>query len=341
MMNFVALTVLASAPATPCLWDRDTLAVEAKGAPAMVEVLVGRFDRFPDEYYEVRLERLTKDLERQWKLADFDDAAVACDRLGRPSDAIEWMARKRAILDGADSPQPFHEYTYKANLGTFHIHRWLKTRDRSDLADAVRAEELIAAAIAQNPAAHFGREKYQLLAIRALLDPKEIEHVEDPTFLNHAVGGRVGYFTKKEMEEKGFGDAAVGVAGLIHLGAAWEAAPIWLALEQALHAREDAWLARLAALRVVELYDAVPARAPEGFNRKHFLDEGRALIYERQLRPLDQWYREARQAAEAWRVSRNEYLLARLKEGTHPDDDPDGFWKGWTDEHPLPAMPKK
>ena len=48
-----------------CLWDRDTLAEEAKGKASEVNVLIGWFDRYPAEYYELRLKRVRKTLKEQ------------------------------------------------------------------------------------------------------------------------------------------------------------------------------------------------------------------------------------------------------------------------------------
>src|SRR5688500_1406183 len=90
-----ALAALASA----CLWDRDTLGMEVKNFPGLAQVITGRFERNPPLYYEMRLARVTKEIARTpEKLELYDDAGVACDRLGRSDEAIAWMKRKREIL---------------------------------------------------------------------------------------------------------------------------------------------------------------------------------------------------------------------------------------------------
>ena len=111
-----------------CLWDRDTLAEEARGRGADVEVLVGWFDRYPDEYYRMRLERVKRELVTSpGDLALYDDAAVALDRLHRSDDAIAMMAGKKAVLDSLpdSDDKKEHQYRYLANLGTFYAHRWV------------------------------------------------------------------------------------------------------------------------------------------------------------------------------------------------------------------------
>ena len=39
-------------------------------------------------------------------LAAYDDAGVACDRLGRGDEAIAWMEKKRAQLEKLDASRP-------------------------------------------------------------------------------------------------------------------------------------------------------------------------------------------------------------------------------------------
>lgn len=339
------LAAPAPLPPVACLWDRDTLKAEVAGKEALLHVLVGRFDRYPARYYEMRLARVAAELEETpLELGLYDDAGVACDRLGRQDEAIGWMERKERTLDRlrAEQPEPdrhldHHAYTHLANLGTFHVHRWLKERGREDLADVRRARELIAAAIELNPRAHFGRERYQLLAIDALLEPPVArEGLEEPTFLSRAVGETIrARFSGKVLEEKGYGDAVEGIAGLVRLGAAWEAPSIWMALEQALLARHDSSLARLASLRVVELADAGRPPFP-GFDRERQLDEFRATLHDDQLDRLDRWYARSRRSVERWRAARLAYMAERFDMGQHPDTHP-GFWDAWEDEHPLPA----
>lgn len=92
--------ILISNQSFACLWDRDTLAEEAKGRPDLVRIVTGWFDRYPPRYYQMRLDRVAVDLKSApADLALHDDAAVACDRLGRPDEAIGWMARKKVVLD--------------------------------------------------------------------------------------------------------------------------------------------------------------------------------------------------------------------------------------------------
>ncbi len=135
-LTTIALLLAFPLTLAACLWDRDTPASEAKGLPEVVAVLAGRFPRNPPLYYEMRLERVTDHLKSDpADLAAYDDAGVACDRLGRGDEAIAWMDKKKHELDRRDPKSPDvkeHRYRYHANLGTFLVHRWAQSGPRSN-----------------------------------------------------------------------------------------------------------------------------------------------------------------------------------------------------------------
>jgi tetratricopeptide (TPR) repeat protein len=347
----LAVLALASAAAA-CLWDSDTLRHEAKGLPGVVDIIVGRFDRPPPLYYEIRLARVGKELEGEpGNLAAYDDAGVACDRLGRHDQAIEWMARKRGQLDrlaaageGASAELAEHEYRYHANLGTFLAHRWFAAgADREAMDDLRSGRDHIARAIELNPGAHFGRERYQLLFMEWMLDPPEhprytAAHIFDAIKSDHE---RI----PNALAAAGYDDAVEGVSGLIALGAAWESVDAYIALGIALADRGHSSLARLAQLRAAELVnsgdcsahpvasdavmlvqliqDAVISASSEGMPRDEIV--------------LAQFFEEARASADQRHADRADYMLARLRQGQHPDTH-DVFWADYT-EPPAPAMP--
>src|SRR3954454_11146416 len=176
--TLTALALLLGLPISvaACLWDRDTPADEAKGMPEVIAVLAGRFERNPPLFYETRLARVTAYLQSHPEdLAAYDDAGVACDRLGRGDEAIAWMEKKRARLEKLDASRPEvkeQRYRYHANLGTFLVHRWVRQGgDRTKIDEVKAARDQIAKAMEINPNAHFGREKYQLRALEWIVDP--------------------------------------------------------------------------------------------------------------------------------------------------------------------------
>ncbi|MBB5032026.1 hypothetical protein [Prosthecobacter vanneervenii] len=154
-----------STPLAACLWDRDTIAMEAQGRLEVVETMVGWFDRFPPEYYQMRLDRVTHELATEpQKLELYDDAAVSSDRLGRHDEAVVWMEKKNTRMQPLPPEQTKdHRYRMHANLGVFRTHQWLKTAERNTHSEKLEnAIAEVQAALEINPDAHFGRERAHL-----------------------------------------------------------------------------------------------------------------------------------------------------------------------------------
>ncbi len=347
----VVVGVSAAPRAGACLWDRDTLAAEAAGLPGVVNIIVGRFDRWPDAVYEERLARVGAEVEGEpGRLGLYDDAGVACDKLGRHGEAVEWMARKRAQLDLLGSPDEEHEYRYHANLGTFLIHRWIAGgADRGAMGDAHAARDHIARAIEINADAHFGREGVQLRLIEWLIAAPEGGHLGG--LLDRAGVVHVRYWDwwgEEGESEQPYEDADAlveGLTGLIALGNAWESVDVYWALSMALDAREDASLAVLARLRVAELIDAGGRSLnPNGPGAEAIRAEIERVRYRGRLEEgdelaVEEFYPRARRAADEWSASREAFIGARLDEGRHPDGEgAESFWDGW-DEPAAPALP--
>lgn len=348
MLAVAALLCLAS-PCFACLWDYDTLAQEAAGMPDIKAVIAGGFPRNPPLYYEMRLERVTKLLEESPDDLDaYDAAGVACDRLGRHDEAIEWMARKQAAMerigyDPAAHKQPNHYCRYLANLGTFHAHRWFSQgANREDMADMERGRELIAKAIEQNPDAHFGREKYQLMAMEWViaLDPDNApatneERLKRQTFLGISpTEYRVVDSARSVLAEHDLADALEGISGLIMLGNAWESIDAYKALALALALDGRNLVAQLANARAWELgnhgRDTVlprtwlPQEEREQLRELTWMNLHQYSIGDVRTN-LEEAYVKLRKSAEGWHWHRRTYMLNRLRMGVHPDTESD-FW---------------
>ncbi len=348
----IPLSVLA------CLWDSDTPASEAKGMPEVVAVLAGRFERNPPLYYEMRLKRVTAELQsRPEDLAAYDDAGVACDRLGRGDEAISWMKRKLAILEKVDPPEiqatdnrsrleaSNHRYRCHANLGTFLVHRWARQgADRARLDEVKTSRDEIAKALAINPDAHFGREKCQLQAIDWIISPPEWKGRQ---YLPNLLGFGAGGYSGKAVDPKVADDAVRGLSGLVVLGNAWESVDIFYALNFALQHDNIGFgempeggrntLAYLAWLRCSELIDAGKGSmlpdAPKGEDLKKLLERPE-FIQPNEL--LDAEFKRLRSEADVWHKARTTFMTKRLDEGCHPDTDRD-FWKGYHQD-PTPEL---
>lgn len=140
------IVMLAGLPgvALACLWDYDTLRQERARFPSALELITGKFLRHSPEFYQWRIEDRLKKLESSPKeLTLHDDLAVAYQKTGRHEEAVATMLAKEQIQPGL--------YETYANLGTFHV-----------LAgDFQQGLPYIEKALAINPDAHFGRERYQ------------------------------------------------------------------------------------------------------------------------------------------------------------------------------------
>ena len=133
-----------SALAAACLWDSDTLRQERARFPSTLELITGKFLRHSPEFYEWRIQDRLKKLKADpTSLALHDDLAVAYEKVGQHALAIKTILAKEEIQPGL--------YETYSNHGTFHI-----------LAgDFELGLPLIDKALAINPDAHFGRERYQ------------------------------------------------------------------------------------------------------------------------------------------------------------------------------------
>lgn len=373
-----ALILLTAKAALACFWDRDTLAQEAAGLPGVVEVLLGRIDRWPPEYYAMRLERVTRQLESEPNnLELYDDAAVASDRLNRYDEAVEWMARKRAILDTLPESDPArteHEYRYLANLGTHHAHRWIANGGSADdLTDLERAIELIRAAINLNPDAHFGREKVQLGFLETLRYTRTEGKDElrlpvgvfaneetNPEMLREAVSRDGGPATDEDLahqapwiflfsQEFGFlgsevdvtpEEAVEGLVGLMTLGDAWASIDAHESLALALMRHDQRYVtAYLAAMRSVELHSS-GSRSLLHPDR----DPGSTLTFGHfgleavsHARDVENYFDRTRALVDQINAERLAFIDARLAEGKHPDTHTD-FWDGY-EQRSIPELP--
>lgn len=173
MTKTIALLLACVSAATPCLWDSDTLDTELRGLPDAFDMVTGRWHRHGDAYYRQRVERLAA--KRELTLAEHDDLAVAYEHLGDREHAIAVMHRKAKAL--AVTPDADHEYRRLANLGTFYAHQGYY--------DAALVE--LKQAVALNPKAHFGRERFQIELIEYVAAAqREPARWSEQTFLMHA-----------------------------------------------------------------------------------------------------------------------------------------------------------
>jgi tetratricopeptide (TPR) repeat protein len=153
--------LLVPAGASACYWDNDTLAMEKKRFPKVLQLVTGKFLRHSSAYYGWRVtDRTTKLEDRPGDLALRDDLAVGLDKLGRHNDAIR-------VLEGSLQLKPARYETH-ANLATVLIHAG---RLKDGLAHIDKA-------LAINPDAHFGREVIQKRLVEYVLAQKNARPLE-------------------------------------------------------------------------------------------------------------------------------------------------------------------
>ena len=149
----LALLAVLCQPIQACLWDTETLREERARSPSTLETIIGKFPRHTLAYYEWRLKDRLATIERDGASDQLlDDVAVSYEKLGRYDDAIQVATEQLQR-----NPQ---RYESLANLGTFLIH---SGRYREGLQHIEQAIEV-------NPDAHFGRERYQIILVKYVLE---------------------------------------------------------------------------------------------------------------------------------------------------------------------------
>lgn len=316
---------------TACLWDSDTLADEAKKHGDIVEIITGRFPRNPPLYYEMRLERVSKELSSNPdELEDYDNAGVACDRLGRGDEAIEWMGKKRQALERSGLPKDHdHWYRYHANLGTFLAHRWFRNgKDFSDMRDFEQGAEHIRQALEINPNAHFGREEYQLKFMEWVLAKPETIAIDK--YNNNYLRNFLSLTPENRLSEKELEKASEGLLGLIALGNAWESIDVFNALNHVHGCLNNTSICYLAESRAQELAEG--GKVPTLWDSESTKTLGR-LLDARQFNHFEPKhfpdYKKLRDNAARWHIGRTAFMVKQLKAGLHPDTHGDSFWDGY------------
>ncbi len=304
----IASCLVVSLLAAPCLWDTDTIDTELRGLPDALDLVVGRWHRHGEAYYRERIDRLGKASELS--LADHDDLAVAYEKLGDQTSALAVMERKAQKL--AATPDADHEYRRLANVGTFHAHA-----GRYD--DALVA---LKAAVALNPAAHFGREKYQIAVIEVVRQAKArpellsaksmLEQVapEVATGINGLFGRSGERAVPDELDQ-----LYQGVAGMVRFGGR-DSALLFGLLGEVFLARRDLHLAWWALQRAVERgHPASEQMRRRLAGLESYWREGIAEMNSRVAIPTLELYREMRANADRWLAKFQELEAQALARG--------------------------
>ena len=315
-MNRAATCVvlLWASLAHACLWDYDTIDDERRGLPGVAEIIAGRWERHSKAFYEHRIAAMTAILkDRPDDLAAWDNLAVAYEKVGDVDRAIETILHKDRLKPG--------EYTTHANLGTFYLHK-------GDLDAGI---EHIRRALAINPNAHFGREKYQLQVAEFLKNPPPADKdgkrgsfvlplllpewkpasrpTEDDTLRERASRMRrhPGRDDRPEINA-----AIAGVVGMIRFGTG-TSPHLYYALGDLLAARGDKALAYRAYIRAIELNHPSPEEV------RTAAEDVKEVIHE--PGDLNGEFVRARGAADAWVAAYQAHEARLLAEGRDAEDE--------------------
>lgn len=293
-----------------CYWDSDTISAEMKGLPDILDAVAGRIDRNPDLYYEMRLKRVTSEMKEKGELPHLlDDAAVAEDRLGRHDAALHWMIRKEKWLqESVVAEDVKKEETYKmlANRGTMKIHKWFsagKPPGNELLIDGLKDFE---AALEINPRAHFGREDVQIVFVKLLLNPDDLS-----------------LLSERLKDKKGRTSFREGVLGLVALGNAWESPDAFALLAASLEPDQGQAFAMIQS-KIGEL----ERRGSPRIIQTRLEETGTAKANVERTDKSTQAFQALILNGQEYRRNREEYMLAELNQGHHPDTFV-GFWNDY------------
>ncbi|MCO4780681.1 MAG: hypothetical protein KC646_00040 [Candidatus Cloacimonetes bacterium] len=328
------LFFILSSTLQACIWDSDTLKFESEGLPSVVDTIGGRFKKLPDSYYQFRIDRLKK--QKVLSLFDYDDLAVAYDRVGNSKQAIETILLKETLDKSNFSVGERDDIHYKtlANLGTFQVHLWfrqsLNDRDDSLLDQSI---DNLTKAIVINPNAHFGREKVQLNLIKwmrnnpLLTDASTINQLVPVDFLNQSQDSR------KLLE---------ALQGLVVLGEAWDSPDVFIMMSVLLQNIYKKHLSALAKLRAIELIKSDKALLlPNEIDKKDLIKllEDNLGISENSISIVETEYQSIRKHGDSYRAALTQYVNKQITLEKHPDINVREFWKDF--QEPTPYIMKE
>lgn len=302
--------LLCAFPASACLWDHDTLAMERQAFPQVLELITGKFLRHTPEFYQWRIQDRLQRLQsapQDWAL--YDDLAVAYEKTGQTPKAIETLLKKEALQPGL--------YTTYANLGTFYLHQqeWAK------------GIEMIKKALRINPNAHFGREKYQLLLAEYYVSSEQ--RAQQADLKTHGLPLSIAPFEPDldtpyqtfdgflhQQGEKELAPALKGVMGMMHFGN--YRSPVLLeVLGDLLLSEEHLHLATRAYLKAA--YEAKDPKLAHKYRR--LAEQAYLRVEHRDLPKLEAQFKQEIAEADKWFESLRQDEISWIQAGLNPESE--------------------
>lgn len=297
-----------AATALPCINDLDTKRIEKETRFDVRSMVAGRNEVNPPVYYEMRVERLKKEIAKGTSDPNlYDDLSVAYERLGRTDEAIKVINQKLSLKSKFTSED---SYKFHANLGTFLAHKALAAKGgKPDKALLKEALNHLEKAIKINPEAHFGREAAQIELVRALA-----EGLPEPKYFEHSDKTKNAYF------------------GLAVMGAAQESPDVWvLAARHSTYSESDRQL----------IYNRI-AMFPDEKRfiflalEKEFTERSNADLTAKERLATEELVGALMDNGERFQINREKFILEQVAKGRHPDTDP-AFWDGYEEVEPYVA----
>lgn len=305
-------TIAAAAIAMPCINDLDTKRIEQETRFDVRSMVAGRYEVNPPVYYEIRVERLKKEIAKGTSDPNlYDDLSVAYERLGKTDEAIKVINQKLKLKGKFTSED---SYKYHANLGTFLAHKALAAKSgKPDKALLKEALDHLEKAVKINPEAHFGREAAQIELVRALA-----EGLPEPKYFEHSDKSKNAYF------------------GLAVMGAAQESPDVWvLAARHSTYSESDRQLIYDRIAKFLEKKSFIfPAL------EKEFNEGSKADLTAKERLAVRELVGALVENGEEFQTNREKFILSQVAKGRHPDTD-ESFWDGYkeTEAYVAPEPP--
>lgn len=335
---FLLLFLCAPLAASP--WDRDRPGDNF--LPSVADACAGRVDELPPAYYDARIERL-EGLLKQDALATkeslmlVDDLAVALLRRGQYDRAILWLDRKNAPTDALRDSNPrdanFHADRTHKNKAMCLVARWRADGHVADLDDAL---DLLRRA--ESESRHLPENWFLVREAEYLRQRPEHRGSVLPNVLGVTEETFRGARSAGSLQRVKLHGAIEQLVRRVTYGGERANPDLFYALSLAcaIEGREmDSWLAALRAMELVEADTRLHCRhnlGPSALRETMtaHLTGKREQEFKGQLSGL-------RDAANAWKVRRQQYVTAQLALKLHPDTHPE-FWSGWRDDEPAVTM---
>ena len=184
-----------------CINDGASIHFEKQRFPEEEDLISGKFHIHSKDFYQWRIkDRLSKLKKEPNNPALLDDLSVSYEKTGQTQLAIDTL---QSVLHKYPN-----RYETLANLGTFYIHHQ----------NYEKGLELLRNAIKINPAAHYGREIYQIKVVEYIISLNKKPPFAFPIQKNKDFSDFLLKDIKKSEQKEELIRAIVGVSGMLKFG---------------------------------------------------------------------------------------------------------------------------